>query len=444
MRIVIAGAGEVGRHSAEVLAGEGHHTTIIDRDPGKLESIAETIDAATLLGSATHGDVLREAGVAKADLFVAATDADETNLLSAAIAKGIGAAKVIARVHHGVYYARRGLDYARHLGIDRLVCPEYLTSLAIAGVLRDPAVQAIEHFARGRIVMERLVISDKAEVVGKPLKSLNLPPGVRIGTVTQKGRALVPTADTVLMPEDQITLIGTTEKFETVLPKFRRGPSNQQKIVIMGGSPTVVWLCRALDRHSFRIRLFVNDLARAEELAEKLPHVTVLQASPIDPDTFDDENIEDADAFVALTNDDEDNILGALQARHLGVQRTVASVTRSTYHQLIEGLGIDHVFSPRFQASREIERLARHRGLQLIAGIDEHGTGIYEMEISVGAPAAGQSLMEMRLPPGCVLIAIQRGDDVHVPGPKDILHAGDAVVAITQEKLIPQLKTLFT
>ncbi len=444
MHIVIAGAGEVGRHTASVLADANHEITLIDQATAKLEAVSENLDVRTLVGDATRAETLREAGVDRCDLFVAATDADQDNLLAASIAKGLGASQVIARVHHSTYHTGSHFDYAGYFHIDQLVCPEYLTSLAIVGVLRDPTVEAVEHFARGKIIMEQVEIGPQSEVIGQPLKDLSLPAGFRIGTVNRDGRSSVPTGETVLQAGEQITLIGTTEVFDKVLPKFRREALRRRKIVIMGGSAISVWLARALDRRFFRIRLYVNEQARAEELAAKLPHVTVIHDDPTDPDTFAEDRLAEVDAFVAASGEDEINILATLQARHLGVPRNVAVINRSTYHQMITKLGIDHVFSPRIIAAREIERLAQRKPVQEIARLDEHGTGIYSIEMGPSGPANGKMLRELDLPGGCVLVGVQRGDDVHVPGPNDRLQAGDKLVAIAQEGLVRKLNALFT
>lgn len=444
MNIVIAGAGEVGRHTAVVLAEQGHTITLIDALSSKLELIGENLDARTLTGSATRADTLVEAGVSKADLFIAATDSDEINLLSASIAKGLGANQVIARVHHSAYHRGLGMNYARHFQVDQLICPEHLTSLAIAGVLRDPALHAIEHFARGRIVMEKFEVSARAEILDRPLRTLGLPDGVRLGTVDRGGQTLVPTAETILQPGDQVTLVGMTGAPEKVLPKFRKGELARRNIVILGGSSTTVWLTRALEPRHFRIRIYLTDRPRAEELSEKLPHATVLDVNPTDPAIFEEEHIEEADALVALTDDDENNILGALQAKHLGVRMAIASINRSTYHDLIEGLGIDHVFSPRIVAAKEIQRLCQRQPIQQIAALDEHGTAVYEIDVRPKATAVGMSVLQMPLPQGCVLVAIQRGDDVRVPGSRDVIEARDTIVAIAHDDLVPKLKRLFT
>lgn len=444
MRIVIAGAGEVGRHLAAVLAADNHEITLVDRDSARLETVAENLDVRTLVGSATRADTLRTGGTDQADLFVSATDADEINLLAASIAKGLGCRTVLARVHHSAYHGGLGIDYARVLNIDQLICPEYLTSLAIAGVLRDPAIQAIEHFARGQLVMERVEVSERAEVLAKPLKSLGLPPGFRIGTVTQLGHTRVPDGETVLQPGDQVTLVGNTGVMEKVLPRFRSGALSARRVVILGGSAISVWLARALKSRAFKVRIYVQERPRAEELAEKLPHATILKADPADPDVFAEENIAEADAFVAASIDDEHNVLSTLQAKHLGVATTIAVINQPTYHQLIETLGIYRVFSPRVVAAREIQRMTQRTAVQQIARLDEHGTAVYEIQVGRNAPATGRTLLTLELPPGCVLIAVQRNGDAHVPGPRDTLEAGDSVIAITSESLRRKLSRLFS
>ena len=176
MNIVICGAGEVGRHAAEVLGAMGHSVTIIDADADRLTAMDEIMDVRSLLGSGTHADVLIEAGCEDADLFIAATNVDEINLLSASLAAGVGAQRTIARVHHSAYWSGQSFDFANHFGIDHLVCPEYTTATAIAQSLRSPGALAVERFARDRIELQQVAVSDDAKVIGKPLPELGLPP----------------------------------------------------------------------------------------------------------------------------------------------------------------------------------------------------------------------------------------------------------------------------
>lgn len=443
MDIVIAGAGEVGRHSTEVLVKDGHHVTLIDNQQAVLSSAEDSLDVRVLQGTASDAQVLREAGAHHADLFVAVTNTDEVNLLSASLAKGLGAAKAIARVHRGAYHDMRGMDYAAHLGIDHLICPDYLTSLEIAGVIRDPAAHAVEHFARGKVEMERMAVTAGAPAVNRPLHELTLPGGARIGTVWRENKVCVPTFETILEPGDIITLIGPTETFEQAQKQFRTGHVASRRVIVMGGTSTAVWLGRQLADRRFSLRIFVTERQRAEELAGKLPSATVLVANPIDPAVFAEEQIAGADAFVTLTASDEINILAALQANTLGLKQTIAVIHSPTYLQLVQWLGIDRVFSPRVVASREIRRLAQTAAIQQIAPLGE-GTGVFELHPAAGCQVVGKPLHQLNLPAGLVLVAIQRGEAVRFPAANDHLEPNDRVVAIAQNELLGEMKRLFS
>jgi trk system potassium uptake protein TrkA len=441
--IVIAGAGEVGRQAAEVLVQDGHHVTLIDSQHPVIASLEEALDVRTLHGIATDAQVLREAGAHRADLFVAATNADEINLLSASLAKGLGARQAVARVHRSVYHDARGMDYAAHLGIDQLICPEYVTSLEIAGVIRDPGVHAVEHFARGHVEMERMAVTDQAPATHKPLHELRLPGGARVGTVRRGGEVFVPFASTVLVPGDVITLIGPTKTFEQAQKQFRTGTVASRRVILMGGTSTAVWLARQLARRGVSVRCFVTEHVRAQEMAGKLAAVTVLEANPTDPVIFEEERIAEADAFVTLTANDEINILSALQAKSQGLRQTIAVIHSPTYLRLVERLGIDRTFSPRLVASREIRRLAQTAAVQRVATLDE-AAGVFELRVGRDCPALGRPLCELQLPAGLVLVAIQRGEVVRFPGANDHLEPDDRVVAIAQEELLDEMKRRFS
>ena len=182
MNVVIAGAGEVGRHAAEILGAAGHNITVIDLSADKLRKLEDTLDIRSLRGNCAHAEIISEAGGATCDLFLAATNSDEINLLTASVAKGLGARKCLARVHHSAYFGARGIDYQAHLGIDRLICPDYLTGRAIARTLRNPGAMALENFARGAIEMQQLRIDKTDPALDVPLSELALPDGVRVFT----------------------------------------------------------------------------------------------------------------------------------------------------------------------------------------------------------------------------------------------------------------------
>jgi len=445
MNIIICGAGEVGRHAAEVLGESGHNDiTIIDCDRDKLQLLEEMMDVQTLHGSGTQGEVLLEAGCDTADLFIAATNIDEINLLAATLAKGVGAHQTIARVHHSAYFEKRGLDYAKYLGIDHLVCPEYTTALAIAQTLRSPGALAVERFAKGRIEMQALSVEEDAPARGKGLMELALPRSARVAAIERDGKAFIPDRTTVIQLGDIVTLVGEVDSFEKTRRLFHTHPVGRQRIMIMGGTPLAVWLCRALHTSDFSIRLFEKNQERAEELAAKLEWVTVLTDDPAEADTLQEERIDQTDAFVAVTQDDEHNILAAARAKSLGAKLAIAMLQRSTYLHLLEHVGIDRAFSPRVTAVAEIQHLVDESPVKRLASLAEDIADVYELRVPAAArDVIGKPLSEIKLPEKTLLAAIQHGEEVRIPGAADTLAIGDTLVIIAPAGSKQQLMKTF-
>lgn len=444
MNVVICGAGEVGRHAAEVLARGANNVTVVDLSAQKLAALDEVLDVRSLLGNGTQADVLIEAGCRSADLFIAATNVDEINLLAASIAKGVGADKCIARVHHAVYFDRRGIDYAAHLGIDHLVCPEYSTAIAIAAALRSPGALAIENFARGRIEMQQIPVSPGAPAVGVMLKDLKLPSSTRLAAIDRAGGAFLPQADTTVQADDIITLIGETESFEKARRLFYTSSDRRRRIIILGGTGQSVWLCRALKDSGLSIRLFEPEAERAEELAEKLGWVTVLKADAIHTDALRDERVDQADAFIALTNDDEQNILAAARAKSMGCPTAIAVLQRGTYLHLLDFVGIDRAFSPRVTAVNEILRLLEPGPIRDLATLSEGVLEVYEIQVPDTATAlVDRALRDIRFPTHLIIAAIQRGEDtVFVPGADSHIRAGDTMIVIAAPEAQKKLRRM--
>jgi trk/ktr system potassium uptake protein len=444
MNIVICGAGEVGRHCAEVLAAQGHNITVVDQHAETLSALDDVLDVRNLVGHGAHADVLLEAGCAKADLFIAATRSDEINLLSASIAKALGAGKVIARVHHSAYFEKRGLDYARHMGIDHLVCPEFSTALAIASTLRSPGSLAIEQFARGQVEMQQFPVSDTAKAVGSELASLKLPASSRLAAVERDGSAFLPNAQTVINKGDIVTLIGESAGFDKARKLFDTQTGRNRRVIILGGTAQCVWVCRALKDRDFSIRVFESNDSRALELAEKLEWVTILNADAINTDALKDERVDLADSFLALTEDEERNILAAARAKSMGVKSAVALLQRPTYQHLLGHVGIDKAFSPRTTAVTEVLRLIETGPVKHLATLAEDIAEVFALDVPIGATrTVNRPLKEIKLPANTMLAAVQRDDDVFVPGADSQVHPGDTVIAIAPANARKELRKLF-
>ncbi len=443
MQIIIAGAGEVGSHAAEVLSDAGHNVTVIDLNAGRLQALNDRLDVRTLVGHCAHFDLLQDAGADRCDLMLAATQNDEVNMLAASVAKASGAKKTIVRVHHTANFSLRGTSYASRLGIDELICPEYLTSLAIARAVRNPGSIALEEFARGRLLMQRVQVAHGTSAVGQSLAKLVLPSGVRVATVERNNGAALADAETTIHEGDFVTLVGASASFDAARKMFAKGKEKRIDIAIMGQTSTAVWLCRALKNRIFSVRVFVQSRDRAEELAEKLPHVTVLEADPTDSTTFVDEHMERVDTFIAATDEDEHNILACAQAKRLGVGMVVAVVQQSKYMHLLEHVGIDRAFSPRGDAVKALRSLIGTDPVRSLATFACDVAEVYEIRPSKRANVIGHELRNIKLPPLAMIAAIQRNDDVHLPGAEDQIQPDDRILVIGPRDIAGALRKLF-
>ncbi len=443
MNVIVAGAGEVGGHAAEVLSADGHNVTVIDLSEQRLRALSDTLDLRTLVGHCSHFSVLRDAGVEKCDLMIATTQVDEINLLAASVAKAAGAKKTFVRAHHTAYFAMRGTSYAQQLGIDELICPEHRTSLAIARTIRNPGSIALEEFARGELLMQRFPVDASAPAVGKMLSELVIPASARVATVEREEQASLADAKTTLGEGDHVTLIGETKSFEAARKLFAKDREKRIHIAIMGGTTTAVWLCRALKSRVFSVRLFVPKRERAEELSEKLSHVTIIDADPTDSATSADEHLGKVDAFVAVTPEDERNILACAQAKAQGVKASIAVVQRAKYLHLLPHVGIDHAFSPRADAVKAILHLIDTGPIRSLATFADGAATVYELFPSKRAKIIGNELRNIKMPAQSMIAAIRRDGRAHVPGAEDQIVAGDAILVIGPNDIADDLRKLF-
>jgi trk system potassium uptake protein TrkA len=442
MDIVICGAGEVGGHTAEVLTGEGHSVTIIDKSTERLHTLTDTLDVRTLEGNAAGSTILREAGANTADLVIAATDADEVNIVAASVGKGLGAKRAIARLHHRAFFEQHELSYERHFGIDRLICPEYATATAIARSLRNPAALAIENFAGGNIEMQEFPVTAGAPAVGTALADVRMPPRSRLAAISRGSDVLFPGAGSRVQVDDRVVLVGNADVFDEARKQFRAEKPKKRNIVLSGGTPMAVWLCRALRDRMWSTRLFETRRERAVELAEKLDWVTVLNADPSDRGVFAEERIALADVYIALNDDDEDNIVGAVMAKAGGVTECIAVVQRSRYLDLLYHIGVDRSYSPGKVAAREILDMLDDSPLRLLATLAGE-IDAYIVRVSSSSDVRGLALRDVNLSPNWVVGAIRRDEDVWVPGADDTMQPGDAALIIGRRGKQDQLERLF-
>ena len=443
MRIVICGAGEVGSHAAEVLVRADHSVTLVDRDGARLRPIEDAIDARTVQGNCARSDILVDAGVEDCDLLVAATDCDEVNLLTAALAKRLGAIKVVARVHDFDFADRRLFDYGQTLDIDHLICPEYSTALTIAQNIRNPAALAVETFARGQVEMQQFQIAKGCSASGKPLSSLSLPQGSRLAAVIRDGVVSIPDSSSTVEAGDAVVLVADAPVYDSARKVFRATPRSHRAVVIQGGTMMSEWVCRALRGRAFSIRLFEPDRERAERLAADLEWVTVLASDVTDSTVFAEERVQEADHFVALLDDDEANIIGGVLAKLRGVDSVTVIVQRSTYLDSVYAIGLDRAYSPRTVAAKQIEDALDDRPVRTMSTLADGSVSVFRVQVGPECEIAEKRLRTIKLTPDWSIIAVQRGDVTRVPHANDELKAGDEVLVLGRTDRGDRLKEIF-
>jgi len=441
--IIICGAGEVGGHTAEELAAAGHSVRIIDQQIDRLRALEESLDIATLVGNCSDARVLMEAGCDKVDLVLAATNNDEVNLLTASIAKGLGAKKSIARVHQRAFLDESALTYQQHFQIDRMICPEYLTAIAIARTLRNPSAVSVESFARGKIEMQEFPASASGSAVGKRLMDVQLPARTRLAAVRRRDQAFIPEAKTVVVEGDSIILVGNVGPFEDARRLFHDDKQARRSIIIMGGTDMAVWLCQAMRDRNFAIRVFEENRAQAERLAQQLDWVTVIHADPTDRTVFSEERVGEADAFIAMLANDEENIIAGVLAKSRGVTEVITVLQQSKYLDVALDIGVDKAFSPRTVAVDEIDQVLDESPIRLLGTLANGIVDVFRVRAGANAKLIGKPLRDAGLSPQWVVAAIQRDREVYVPGADDVIEADDLVLVAGKRGHDDALQDLF-
>lgn len=450
MKIVIVGAGEVGRYLGLTLSNSNHHVTVIESSGETAGELEEQQDVRVVEGNGASAVVLRNAGATDCDFFLAMTSDDRTNILASSLAKALGAKTTIARVHDQTYADNSLINYQLHFGIDLLINPEALGAVELAKAIRNPGRVAVENFARGEIEVQQMEVGTRSRYAGKSLREIRLESGTRIGLVRRGSEETVPTADTLLNAGDLVTLVGPPEPLFEARRRFEPETKAEgiQRVVLFGGSETAIALIRLLKNPRFKVRLIEANPELCIQLAEEFSHITVINGSATSLRVLEEEQVGSADYFVACTKDDEDNIMTCLQARKLGVKHVQLIFNKPDYEniltQLKETLGFELAVSPRRATVREIVRYLstnKHQNLADLPGCDAK---IIEVRVAPTSEAINKPLRELQLPAGAVIVALLHKFHVTVPGAEDRILPGDRLVVIANENVLGKLLDLLT
>lgn len=451
MKIIIVGSGKVGFTLAEQLVREHHDVTIVDLREESLRRASDMLDVMVIHGNGVSTSTLREAGADTADLLVAATNSDEVNMVCCLTAKNMGTGYTIARIRD-LEYSNSLVELRRNLKIDMVINPENATAIEISRLLRFPPAANIETFFRGRVELMGFRLQEGDFLVDTPFYSL--PPQVKelslLFCAVERGKSVViPNGSFVPQIGDKLYLVGRPESLDQFFRLLGRYAQKVHHVFILGGGKISVYLARILEKMGMKLKIVELDEAQCRLISEKFPKSMVIHGDGSDQELLESERFSASDAFVALTDRDEDNLIISLYAMQQGIPKVVAKANRQNYAGIARAIGLESVISPRAITAAQI--LHRVRGMQNSQGsvmnsLHRIADGAAEaMEFTVRSTTRylNVPLKDLRLKSGILIAVIMRGRDIIIPEGSSSIQEGDSVILISRGRLILDLNDIY-
>ena len=450
MKIVIIGLGTIGKTILKSLSGEGHTITIIDENKDKIESLIEKYDVSGVVGNGACMDIQKEAGVKGADLAIVLTNSDELNVFACLVAKKIGVKNTIARVRNPDY-RNQIMAMKDELGISMIVNPEKDTATEIFTLINLPSIAQVEHFAKGRVLLVEIVAEKGCSLIGETLISLGkkLTTKVLICAVQRGQNVIIPTGNFVIEEGDRIHLTSDAKSLRDFLEEVALDRSPLKNIMIVGGSKIGYYLADELSKKKYKIKLVESDKETAEELADILPRVTVVHGNGAQHDLLLEEGIEAMDAFVALTDIDEENMIVSMFANKMKVRKTITQIKNDDLYGMLDELGINNNVSPKdIVADRiisYIRALANKRGSNVLTLYRLVNNQVEALEFYAKKQERiyDKPLKELKIKENCLIACIIRHNEVIIPDGNSCIKQGDNVIAVTTHKNFDDLTDIF-
>ncbi|BDE88398.1 MULTISPECIES: Trk system potassium transporter TrkA [Intestinimonas] len=440
MKIIIVGDGKVGFTLAEHLSREEHDVTIIDTSDNALQKASDTLDVMCIKGNGASLTALKEAGADTADLLIAVTNLDEVNMVCCLTGKRLGAKYTIARVRNFEYTAAQGM-LKMGMGIDLLINPENDTAVEISRILRFPSAANIETFYRGRVELMSFRAREEDFFIGQPLSALSrkvrdLP--ILFCAAERNEEVLIPDGSFVPQVGDKLYLIGAPLGLHGFFELMGRYAPKIRNVFVVGGGRITFYLAALMERMNMKVTIVERKEERCRQLSELLPHTLVINGDGTDQELLESENMAANDAFVALTDRDEDNLIISLYALQKGLKKVVAKCNRQNYTGIVQHLGLDSVISPKLITAGHILQVVR--GMQNSKGsvmnalyrIAEGGAEAAEFAVNGTTRHLHTPLKDLRLKRGVLIAVIIHQGQVIIPVGSSVISSGDTVIIISR------------
>ena len=451
MKIIILGAGQVGGTLAEHLASEANDITVVDTDGERLRDLGDRLDIRTVQGRASLPHVLRQAGADDADMLVAVTNSDETNMVACQVAYTLFHTPTkIARVREAAYLTRgEELFDNDAIPVDVLISPEQVVTNYIKRLIEHPGALQVIDFAEGKAQLVAVKAYYGGPLIGQQLRQLreHMPNvDTRVAAIFRRDRPITPRGDTIIEADDEVFFIAARANIRAVMSEMRRLDESYKRIVIAGGGQIGERLAEAIESR-YQVKIIEMNPARCRYLSDTLDSTVVLQGSASDRDLMLEENIADADVFLALTNDDEANIMSSLLAKRLGAKKVMTIINNPAYVDLIQGGEIDIAISPQLATIGTLLAHVRRGDIVSVHSLRRGAAEAIEAIAhgdSKSSKVIGRSIGEINLPPGTTIGAIIRDEEVLIAHDSTVINAGDHVILfLVDKKHIRDVEKLF-
>ena len=451
MNIIIAGGGMVGATLSLLLCTEGHNVTLVDSDQSILDKSMESYDVMGVCGNCASMETLYQAGVMEADLIIAVTNSDETNLLCCTVAHGLNQKiHAIGRIRNPEY-TEQAHKLRDTFGLSLVINPDRHAAREIERLLQYPGFLKLDSFAKGRTQIVELRIQPDSKLCNVALIDMYniVKCKVLVCAVLRDGKCITPRGDFVLEAGDRIFVTAPATNLTTLLKNLGIINRRVRRCLICGGSRLAYHLARMLEKQGIAVTLIEQDADRCKDLAIQLPNVTVIHGDATDHALLDSEGIQTTDALISLTSTDELNMIISLYAQKKGVPQVITKLRRGENRQIIDALGLGSVISPKELCSNTIARYVRAMQNQVGAAVSIHSIADAQAEavefvVDANTKYCGVPLKDITLKPGILLVSITRGSQTEIPGGMSTFHKGDIVVVVTNSgNVIHQLNEIF-
>ena len=451
MKIVIAGAGEVGSHLAKMLSGEANDITVIDSRQERLDVLSATTDVITVYGNPSAINVLQEAGVASADLFIAVypSDSQDVNIVSAMLAKKLGSKKATARIDNEEYLSYENKYLFTEMGIDLMFYPEKIAAGEIVDLLKRTASTDSMDFARGKLQIAVFKLEESSALLGMTMAEFSAVAAeqghsFRVVAIARGNDTIIPRFDTKFKYHDLVFIISRRDGMDMLMKYIGKKDVEIKNVMILGGSPIGEIVARNMSKQMETVKLIEMNKEKCLELSEKLPdNVIVVNGDGRNSDMLIEESIKDFDAFVAVTNSSETNILACVAAKRLGITRTIAEVENLEYIRLAESMGVDAIINKKLITAGRIYKFTLSNKVRFIKYMSGTNAEVLEYIVAPDTAITKRMLKDMNFPKNAIVGGIIRGNEAIIAVGDTQIQAYDRVAVFALPEAVKEVDRFF-